>query len=127
MLKYSEIEIHNSLGIGERYHGSSHSIVDEIRIRYQILSQKVYLRFAVKSMNGTMGPNGLVPSLLVYGIMPLKSAAKSSFPEQESRICALEEANREMAQIRAELKVRQELRKRFPIASCRSYLRRARL
>jgi hypothetical protein len=65
------VEAHNSIGKAERYHGP-------LRRAYQIIDAELgnaltndqKLQMAVKAINDTAGPDGLVPTLLVFGAYP---------------------------------------------------------
>ena len=64
------VETANSLSVVERYH-------DPLRKAYRIIKKEVpniddecALQYAVKSLNDSTGPDGLVPTLLVYGALP---------------------------------------------------------
>jgi DeoR/GlpR family transcriptional regulator of sugar metabolism len=62
------IEIHHSIGKIEKYHGS-------VRRAYEIIMKELGIaissfnafQIAIKSVNDTAGPDGLVPTLLVFG------------------------------------------------------------
>ena len=67
------VEAHWSIGKVERYHAV-------LRRAYQIVSEELpdldkemALQMAVKAVNDTAGPNGLVPTLLVFGAFPRMS------------------------------------------------------
>jgi hypothetical protein len=64
------VESHNSIGLGERYHGPLRRIYQKIRYDYPNLNPDISLRLAVKAMSDTMNPEGLVPFYLVFCIMP---------------------------------------------------------
>jgi hypothetical protein len=65
------VEAHHSIGKIEKYHGP-------VRRAYEIIMKKLgtaisppnALQMAIKSVNDTAGPNGLVPTLLVFGAYP---------------------------------------------------------
>ncbi|KID59339.1 Ribonuclease H-like protein, partial [Metarhizium hybridum] len=65
------VEAHNSIGKVERYHGP-------LRRAYNIIKDELgdtvtddqKLQMAVKAVNDSAGPNGLVPTLLVFGAYP---------------------------------------------------------
>ncbi len=78
------------------------------------MDRKVAIRIAVKAMNDTMGPNGLVSSYLVFECIPRFPAIESSFPDQESCMYAISRARREMATIVSELRIRKALSLRIP-------------
>ena len=69
-LELSPIESHNSLTVGERYHDPLRRIYRKVRHDFPTLSESLALSLANKAMNDTMGPEGLVPTLLVFGIVP---------------------------------------------------------
>jgi len=64
---FSGIESHNSLGPGERYHEPLRRVFRKILDEYPKMHQDMVLRLALKACNDTLGPEGLVPSLLVFG------------------------------------------------------------
>jgi hypothetical protein len=66
----SGVESHNSIVPGERYHASLRRIFQKIRYDFPNLNLNLILRIAVKAMNDKMNPEGLVPSYLLFGIMP---------------------------------------------------------
>ncbi len=59
------IEAHDSLGIGERYHPPMLQTFRKVKLDYLQADRDLVLRLSVKAMNGTLGPEGLVPSALV--------------------------------------------------------------
>jgi len=64
------IEAHSSLGIGERYHQPLRNTYRKLRRENPNEKPELLLQFAVKGMNDTLGPEGIVPSLLVFGEYP---------------------------------------------------------
>ena len=60
------IESHNSLGLSERYHQPLRNTFRKVRIAYTDKARKTLLSFAVKALNDTLRPDGLVPSALVF-------------------------------------------------------------
>lgn len=113
-LRFSGTESHNSIGPGERYHGPLRRIFRILRNRYARIEPEVILRYAVKAMNDSMGPEGLVPSLLVFGTIPTFPITESNRPEQAERLAAMAKARDEMAKISAELRIQTALRSRLP-------------
>lgn len=76
------------------------------------------LRYAVKTMNDIVGPEGLVYSLLVFGSMPrLPGDSDSKLPNQASRMRTLAVARKEMETIVANLRVTHALRAQIPQAA----------
>lgn len=88
-LQLSGIQSHNSIGIGERYHAPLRRIFRVIRSQYLRLDPEVALRLAVKAANDTLGPEGHVPSKLVYGMDPAFPVENAQHPAQRDRMGAL--------------------------------------
>ena len=88
----SGVESHNSIRFGERYHSPLR------RIHYKIIDEEpkidrfAALQIAVKAMNDTMGPKGLVLSFLVFGCIP-----QFLFSDSQSRMNAFSKARKEIA------------------------------
>ncbi len=78
------------------------------------MDRNIVLRIAVMAMNDTMGPNGLVPSYLVFGCVPRFPSVDSKLPDQQYRMDALSVARQEMDTIVSELRVQKALASRFP-------------
>lgn len=116
-LELSGIESHNSLGSGERYHDPLRRIFRKITYDNESLTDEAALRLSVSAMNHTMGPEGLTPSLLVFGAQPRFPAPNTALPNQRERMKALRNARAEMEAITAELRVRQALLSRAPQAA----------
>ncbi|CDF36991.1 unnamed protein product [Chondrus crispus] len=85
-LQMSGVESHNSLGVGERYHGPIRRIFRVLRTQYPQLDSEVSLRLVVKGANDTLGPDGHVPSKLVFGVEPVFPVLNSSLPAQRERM-----------------------------------------
>lgn len=68
-------------------------------------------------MNDPMGPNGLVPSLLVFGILSRFPPTSSRLPSHEERMEAMEIARLEMTNITAQVRLQQALRTKLPPAT----------
>lgn len=66
----SGTESHNSLSQGETYHSMLCRVYNKVRETSPKLSRESSLSTAVKVMNDTAGPNGLVPPLLLFGELP---------------------------------------------------------
>lgn len=104
-LVISGTEAHNSLGIGERYHAPLRRIYMKTSEEYPHISKHIRLKIALKAMNDTMGENGLVPSLLVFGIIPRFPIITSDLPNQRERMEVLAAAQKEMNTIIAERRI----------------------
>lgn len=68
-LKFSRIEAHNSIGQSKKFCHSLRRIFDIISNTNPKIDNNSKLNFSIKAMSDTMGPNGLVPSLLDFGTL----------------------------------------------------------
>ena len=64
------VEAHFSLGIRERSHQPLHATYRKVKIAHPNISSELALSMSVKAMNGTLKPEGIVPSALVSGDFP---------------------------------------------------------
>lgn len=62
-------------------------------------------------MNDTIGENGLVPSYLVFGMLPRFPAIEADVPEQRERMEIIAAAQMEMNTIIAERRIAEALRR----------------
>lgn len=116
-LKISGVESHNSLGSGEKYHSPLRRIFLKVKDTYPHLDNKIILKLSVKSMNDTMGPHGLVPSLLVFGILPRFPISNTGLPDQRDRMKAMQVARAEMETYVAEERIKLAIRKNIPASA----------
>eukprot|EP00168_Porphyra_purpurea_P016741 TRINITY_DN552_c0_g1_i1.p1 TRINITY_DN552_c0_g1~~TRINITY_DN552_c0_g1_i1.p1 ORF type:complete len:862 (-),score=144.43 TRINITY_DN552_c0_g1_i1:471-2858(-) len=70
-------------------------------------------------MNNTAGPSGLVPTLLVFEVVPRTPVAPVPLPAQRERLAAMLTARKEMLRHAAKERVRVALNTRVPIAADR--------
>jgi hypothetical protein len=65
------VEAHNSIDKIERYHGPVKRAYEIITSEFgNIISLKHALQMAIKAVNDTAGPSGLIPTFLVFGAFP---------------------------------------------------------
>ena len=67
---------------------------------------------AVKAINDTAGPNGLVPTLLVFGAYPRMNELDPPTPSITDRAAAIHKAMEEITKIRAQIQVKEALKQR---------------
>lgn len=93
------VEAHHSIGTVERYHRP-------LRRAYECISsdltklnvdKSIMLQMAVKAVNDTAGPDGLVPTLLVFGAYPRMTNLDPPAPSISQRAAAIKVA---MAEVR---------------------------
>ena len=65
----SGVESRISMGVGERYHDPLRRIYSKVLSCYPGHTNEVIPALANKGMNDTLGPEGLVPRLLVFGVV----------------------------------------------------------
>lgn len=80
------------------------------------LSTAEALKHSVKAVNDTAGPAGLVPTLLVFGILPRLPIHPNEFPEQRDRMFAMQSVRAEMAKLVAKARVHVALSRNVPTA-----------
>ena len=120
-ISISRVEAHNSLGMGKRLHSPVRRIFYKVRTDHPTVRKELLLRIAIKAMNDTIGEDGLVPSLLVLGIVPIFPILNTNLPQQQERMKALITARQEMNSIIAERRVTTALQKSFPSSIDRVY------
>ncbi|KAF1350556.1 hypothetical protein EJ07DRAFT_169093 [Lizonia empirigonia] len=104
------VEAHNSIGKVERYHAA-------IRRAFEVISADMgsdtssdhLLQMAVKAVNDTAGPDGLVPTLLVFGTYPRLSKTSPPSPSITARAKAIKNAMAEVRKIKAKRQVNDAL------------------
>jgi hypothetical protein len=69
-LRRTGTESHSSLGAGERYHSPLRRVFNKIRLENPQVQREYCLAAVVHAINSTAGPEGLIPSLLVFGLIP---------------------------------------------------------
>jgi hypothetical protein len=85
------------------------------------MSLELALRLSVKAMNDTMRPNGLVPSLRVFGMVPRLPISDEHVPDQDQRAFAVKVSREEYQKTVAEMRVRAALLHNVPAAADRQY------
>jgi hypothetical protein len=69
-VKIVPIEAYNSISIIERYYSPIRRAYLIVLTKIPSISRDIALQMAFKAINDTIGPDGLVPTLLVYGALP---------------------------------------------------------
>lgn len=111
------MESHNDLGNGERYHAYLRNVYTKIRDDVPQLEKADVLQLVIKDVNDTAGPAGLVPTLLVFGVLPRLPIYPKDLPEQRSRMRAMQLARSDMSQIMAKARVHVALNRNVPYAA----------
>lgn len=118
-LGLSGVESHNALGVGERYHSFLRTIYRKVRLAHPGVTQKVWLSMALAAMNQTAGQRGLIPTLLVFGIIPRMLVSTLPLPAHKDSATAMATAIKEIQAQVARARVRTALAAPVPAASRR--------
>lgn len=81
--KDAGVASHNSVGKVERYYAYFRNIFEKACGEHPNLSENLVLKLAVQASNYTAGTSGLVPTLLVLGIMPRIPVHPRDLPGQK--------------------------------------------
>jgi transposase InsO family protein len=111
-LVISPIESHNSLGLNERLHSPLRRIFLKVKHEVPSVPDDVALRVSVKALNVSVGVDGLIPTLLVFGTMPQLPMLQGSlgpYSSQEAREKAINSAMAEHRKFVAEMRIREAL------------------
>ncbi|ELQ32750.1 hypothetical protein OOU_Y34scaffold01053g4 [Pyricularia oryzae Y34] len=104
------VEAHWAVGKIERFHAPLRRAYEIIRAECGTeCSQGAALQAAVKAVNDTAGPNGLVPTLLVFGAMPRITMDSPPTPSQTKRAAAVNKAMTELRKLTAKRKLNDAL------------------
>ena len=109
------VEAHNSIGRVERYHlplQRAYTIIAEELKGINGVNKEMILQMAVKAVNDTAGPNGLVPTLLVFGAYPRMAKLDPPAPSIAVRSKAIEKAMAEVSKLRIDRQITDALRQR---------------
>lgn len=75
-----EFEAHSSLGLGERHHEPLRATYRKMMVSHPSIEKHWALDLFVKAMNDTLGPEGIVPSVLEFGKYPQVFTTSESRP-----------------------------------------------
>lgn len=117
-------ESHSSLGLCERFHTPLRTIFRKIKAEFPKINRNLALALSVKSINDTLGPEGFVPSSLVFGEFPqvyTKSESKKNRPTNLERSRMVNYAREEMEKIMSEIRIKRALHHSVPPCSENTY------
>jgi hypothetical protein len=110
-IKEVPVEAHNSVGLVERYHAplrrAYEIIQDELKDEH--INKEMILQMAVKTVNDSAGPDGIVPTLLVFGAYPRLTEMDPPSPSVTKRAEAIRAATKEVRRLHAERQVKDAL------------------
>ncbi|KAI0993082.1 hypothetical protein K3495_g15102 [Podosphaera aphanis] len=99
------VEAHHSIGLVERYHGPLRRIYKIITAEVPGINKYLALQMTFKALNDTAGPDGLVPTLLVFGAYPRMTELDAPSPTVSQRSNAIRQALKELSHINANQKI----------------------
>jgi hypothetical protein len=112
------VEAAHSIGIVEPYHKPLRRaytvIMDDFKENGNITmwNKALILQMAVKAINDIAGPDGITPTLLVFGTFPRMSELNPPAPSIAQRATAIKKAMAEITKLRATRQVNDALRTR---------------
>ena len=106
------MEAYNSVGIVERYHSPVRRAYQIITTEVSGIDKETALQMAFKAINDSTGPDGLIPTLLVYGAYPRMSEFDILVPIVTQRVIAVRKAMAEINKLRAKRQVSDALNTR---------------
>ncbi|KAI0995299.1 hypothetical protein K3495_g12883 [Podosphaera aphanis] len=110
-VKNVPVEAHWSLGTVELYHTllrRSYSIIKK-ELKNTGTNKACMLQMEIKAINDSAGPNGLVPTLLVFGAYPRLTNSDPPALTITQRAAAIRKAMDEISKIRAKIQVNNAL------------------
>jgi len=108
-VKEVPVEAHNSVGKVERYHAPLRRAYEIISSELEDASEELTLQMAVKAVNDSAGPDGLVPTLLVFGAYPRMTDDSPPSPSVVQRAEAICKATKEVRRLYATRQVNDAL------------------
>ena len=103
------VEAHWSVGLVERAYPALRRAYQIITDEYKDIHKELALQMAVKAVNNTAGPDGLVPILLVYRAYPQISNLDPPAPSVIDRAVIIRKAMAEIVKLRAKQTVNSAL------------------
>jgi hypothetical protein len=111
-VKETPTEAHHSNGIVERYHVPLRRAYDIVAKEMPDLNKEARLQMAVKAVNDTAGPNGLTPTLLVFGAFPRMSREDRPTASTTQRAATIRKAMAEVRRCHSARQIADALRTR---------------
>ena len=110
-VKEVPVEAHNSVGKVERYHAPLRRAYEILReeLKDENIEREMILQMAVKAVNDSAGPDGIVPTLLVFGAYPRMTEMDPPSPSVIKRAEAIRAATKEVRRLHAERQVNDAL------------------
>jgi hypothetical protein len=105
-VKEVPVEAYNSVGKVERYHTPLRRAFEILTDELLSTGRDIVLQMAVKAVNDLAGPDGIVPTLLVFGAYPRLTRDSPPSPSVTERAKAIHKAMKEVRRLNAERQVK---------------------
>ena len=103
------VEAHWSIGLVERYHQPLRRAYEIIKTESPDTPREMTLQIVVKAVNDTAGPDGLVPTLLVFGAYPKIADSDTLTTTVAQRARAIQLAMKEVTRLHAQQMIQKAL------------------
>jgi hypothetical protein len=110
-VKKVPVEAYNSVGQVKRYYTPlrhAYKIIQN-ELKDEQIDKEIMLQMAVKAINDSAGPDGIVPTLLVFGVYPRLTEMDPPSPSVTKRAEAIRAASKEVRRLYAERQVKDAL------------------
>jgi di/tripeptidase len=100
-VKEVPVEAHNSVGQVKRYHAPlrhAYEIIQD-KLEDKHIDKEIMLQMAVKAINDSAGPDGIVPILLVFGAYPRLTEMDPPSPSVTKRAEAIRVATKKVRRL----------------------------
>lgn len=113
------VENHNKIGLGERYYSylDLRKVYENIAAKEPFMESGIVFELAIKAIDDKVGPNSLLPTLLLFGIVQRVPLTTKDIPELTARMKGLSEACKEMTKISNSAWLATSLRYNVPAAA----------
>ena len=92
IVKNALVEAYYSIGIVERYHGLLQRVYSIISTEIPSIKPDLALKMFFKTINNSVSPHGLVPTLLVFGAYPRMTKQDAPSPSITQYAIAMKKA-----------------------------------
>jgi hypothetical protein len=106
------VEVHNLIGMVERYYGPLRRAYRIISIELPDLSKDMALQMVFKTINDSVGPGGLIFILLIFGAYLRLVESDTPNPSVTQRTAALKKAIEEIKKLRTKYQIANALNMR---------------
>ena len=96
-------EAHHVIGVGERQHHVVRNIYNKLKLDFTYLNREELLELTFRAVNYAPGPDGVSPTILVYGIPPKLSIPQRRDTTLASRVVKIRQATAIAAKLKAQV------------------------